>query len=256
MNTWSTLVKELKFHGIELLDSKKCIVRFDGTTPVTQGVFKTIRQLNSVIFHRKQNLLKLWLDMEAALKTTSDRKDVVDEQIIKLFMFSLKDLLNYLLCFESLDSSHFSQSLSFALSRDIQSFTKEQIHQIPDYKISIDFNHRIITRLLYIKRLLSFALMGKKKVAEYDIKTAYGVSGPWSRLDLPLDERVFPFGTETEDRMEDKKNQRRYRKGLENYNNGGAVGEGHYWRELRNEPFSWADRSFDDPYPTRKLLNR
>jgi len=41
-----------------------------------------------------------------------------------------------------------------------------------------------------------------------------------------------------------------------NYNNDGRVGEGFYWRELRNEPFDWADRDWEDPYPSRHLLSR
>jgi hypothetical protein len=255
VDTWTTLVKELKFYGIDLLDSKRCVVRFDGSTPTTQGVFKTIRQINSVINSKKKTLLLLWKEMGTLLLDTSSTPEPIDQCMEKLFIFCLKDMINYLLCFEDLDHSQFHNDISRALSRDIRSFTKNQIYKIPEYKISIDFTHRTITRLLYIKKMLTFVLMGRKKIDAYDMKMASGVSGPWSRLDLPMEERVFPFGTELEERSDDKKKQRRYRKGLENYS-GGGVGEGFYWRELRNEPFTWDDRSFDDPYPRRNLLNR
>ncbi len=82
---------------------------------------------------------------------------------------------------------------------------------------------------------------------------AAGVAGPGSRLDLPLKERVFEFGTEVGNRTKAKQKQRRYRKGLENYDSE-SFAEGHYWRELRNEPFAWSDRNFDDPYPGRNYL--
>jgi len=74
-----------------------------------------------------------------------------------------------------------------------------------------------------------------------------------------MDERVFEWDDIDEEmrgRDRDIRRQKRYRTGLENYNNDGRVGEGFYWRELRNEPFSWHSREFDDPYPSRHLLSR
>ncbi len=102
--------------------------------------------------------------------------------------------------------------------------------------------------------MLSLVATGKKNVIKSEIKTARGISGPWANLDLPLEERKFPFGIELQGRERDKKGQRRYRKGFENYNTEN-VGDGHYWRELRNEPYSWADRNSESPYPHRNLLN-
>ena len=73
-------------------------------------------------------------------------------------------------------------------------------------------------------------------------------------------ERVFEWDDiDEETRMKDQqiRKQRRYRKGLENYNDyGNESFSGHYWRELANEPFSWYDKSFDSPYKTRSYLTR
>ena len=257
---WTILTKELKYYGINLIDHRKCIVNFDNNSPKTQGIFKTIRQLNSTIKNKKKLLFELWTQVENLLNNSpiNQNNNIVDVNMEKLFIFSLKDLLDYLLCFDEKEFTHFTQYISNALSRDIRSFNKEQIYLLPDYKISIDLTHRLITRLMYIQKLLMAALVGKKKAVfrgKFKDKLA-GVAGPWSHLDLPLEERVFPFGTELEERMEDKQKQVRYRKGLEAYNSSEFVGEGHYWRELRNEPFSWSDRSFDDPYPSRSVLSR
>ena len=78
-----------------------------------------------------------------------------------------------------------------------------------------------------------------------------------SALRAKAKERVYDFG---DDHMggavKDRQHQRRYRKNLENYNRAdGGVGEGHYWREIRNEPFSWKDRKDEDPYSHRSVLN-
>jgi hypothetical protein len=256
-DNYTILTKELKYYGINLIDPRKCVVNFDNHSPKTQGIFKTIRQLNSTIKNKKKLLFELWTHVENLLNNSPiiPNNNIIDVNMEKLFIFSLKDLLDYLLCFDEKEFTHFTQSISNALSRDIRSFNKEQIHLLPDYKISIDLTHRLITRLMYIQKLLMAALVKKKK-AVFRGKLAAGIGGPWSRLDLPMEERVFPFGNELEERMEDKQKQVRYRKGLENYNASQFVGEGHYWRELRNEPFSWADRAFDDPYPSRSVLSR
>jgi hypothetical protein len=173
--------------------------------------------------------------------------------MINLFVFSLKDLTKYLLCFDGAEKSKYYMIVSQALSKDVKMFSKDQVYSIPDYKISIDWVSRNVSRLLYVSNLLSLASMGKKRVSQYEIKTAKGVAGPWSRLDLPMEERAFPFGFGLRSREKGKQKQRRYRKGLENYNNDGRVGEGHYWRELRNEPYDWMNREYEDPYPSIKM---
>jgi len=35
---------------------------------------------------------------------------------------------------------------------------------------------------------------------------------------------------------------------------GKEITEGYYWREIRNEPFSWYNRADDSPYPQRDTL--
>jgi len=174
-------------------------------------------------------------------------------------------MVKYLLCFEGAEQSEYYKAVSTSLNRDISTFGRRQVYSLSDYKITIDWISRVISRLLYVSNLLAFASMGPKRVAKYDIKTAKGISydiktakgisGPWAHLDLPMEERVFPFGDEVQNREKSKLQQRRFRKGLENYNNDGRVGEGHYWRELRNEPFSWFDRGSEDPYPSRSMLS-
>ena len=253
MDTWSLLVKELKYYGIELIDNRKCQIRNDNGDVSTHGVIKTIRILNHYIKKQKQLLLELWNDIMNILQEQSPSTEIIDDDMVKLFVFSLKDLTKYLLCFDNAEKSKYYIVVSQALSKDIKIFSKDQVYSIPDYKISIDWVSRNISRLLYISNLLSLASMGKKRVSKMEIKTAKGIAGPWSRLNLPMEERMFPFGFGLRAREKGKQKQRRYTQGLENYNNDGRVGEGHYWRELRNEPYDWMDRDEEDPYPSMKM---
>jgi len=255
MDTWALLEKELNYYGIKLIDNKKCqLIDDDGSVKV-HGVIKTIRLMSRYIKQQKKLLLDMWNEVVEILQDQNPSSNIIDDNMTKLFIFSLKDMTKYLLCFDGAERSKYYMSVSQSLSRDIKSFNKSQVYSIPDYKISIDWISRNISRLLYICNLLSFASMGKKRVSQYDLKMAGGIAGPWSRLNLPMEERKFPFGFGLRSREKGKQKQRRYRKGLENYNNDGRVGEGHYWRELRNEPFDWMDRDFEDPYPSRSMLS-
>jgi len=123
----------------------------------------------------------------------------------------------------------------------------------------LDWIYRRNSILTYIIHLLKFSKAGEEAVCKYVVKTARGVQGPWGNLDLPMLERQFKWddvAEETRGRDRDIKRQHRYRMGLENYNNDGRTGEGFYWREIRNEPFSWYDRDSEDPYPSRHTLSR
>lgn len=256
MDTWALLSKELEYHGIKLINHTKCQISDDSGQTKVQGVIRTIREINGTVKEQKKLLLSLWNETVSLLSEESYSIEILDERMTNLFLFSLKDMIKYLLCFDNSEQSKYYKVISSSLNRDINSFSRDQIYNIPDYKISIDWISRVISRLLYVAKLLAFAAMGPKKVSKYEIKTAKGISGPWAHLDLPMEERVFPFGDEIKQREKGKLQQRRYTQGLENYNNDGRVGEGHYWRELRNEPFSWMDRAFEDPYPSRSLLSR
>ena len=254
MDTWKLLIKELNYYGIKLIDNKKCQLCDDNGDVSTQGVIKTIRLMHSHAKKQKELLLELWNEVVNALQEPTGSSEIIDNDMISLFVFCLKDFTKYLLCFDNAEKSKYYMVISQALSKDIQTFSKNQIYSIPDYKISIDWISRNISRLLYIINLLSLASMGPKRVSK--LKLAGGIAGPWSRLQLPMEERKFPFGFGLRSREKGKQKQNRYTKGLANYNNDGRVGEGHYWRELRNEPFDWMDRNFEDPYPSRYQLSR
>lgn len=257
MATWEILVKELRYQGVRLVDSKKCFIDVEGGSPSAVSTLQAIRQINKAISFNKRSLLSCWRELQELLGTNQVSSQIIDDKLVKLFVFSLKDLLNYLLCFEECDDSQLYASISNALNRDIKSFSKEQISAVPEYKMAIDWFHRTITRLYYIRKLLATAMRGQRYVAKYDVKTARGVSGPWSRTDLPMEERMMPFDSDDiYDRITDKQNQRRYWLGLQNYANDRFVGEGRYWIENNIAPYSWYDREEESPYPMGYKLRR
>lgn len=255
--TWDILKKELAVHGFRLADEQN--VEFYAQSELRRvPIDQAIAMVDSEVKDNIATIKELWKTLAQSLSDSSQpNNQACDCRIINLFIFSLKDLAKLLACFDPEGVSRYHQVLKAALDRDISSFNKSQIDSLLTYKISIDWTHRLIHKLMYIRSLLRFAKQGRFRVSNHKIVTASGVSGPWANLDLPMGERMWNWWEEDENfrgRDLDLRKQRRYRKGLENYNNDGSVGDGHYWRELRNEAYSWDDREDESPYPFRSTL--
>ena len=267
-NTWDILQKETAHYGIKLVDQENC--RFKYKSKIYNAPIKTKIKLIDKQIKENNNLLNnLFSELSDLLnfKPEMEASCAVDVKIVNLFINSLKeiDTLARLLCSACPDTrkelikNGFFKHLQSALNTDYIDFPKDVICCVPDYKLCIDWVIRKNSSLSYVEKLLLFVLSGQVFTNKGVVKTARGISGPWANLDLPMLERVFEWediADEVKGRQKDKQHQRRYRKGFENYNNDGRVGEGFYFRELRNEPFSWYNRSTEDPYPQRHLMSR
>lgn len=252
MNTFDLLQKELKYYGVASIDNNTFKIKLPDGQLQDKNIIEIVKELNIEIKDQKKNMLFLWTEIEKLLSQNKKNNinNIQDLRIIDLFLFSLRDLYKFISCFNQSAKSKFANIILNSLKRDISDFDKNQISQLIDYKIAIDWTHRTIHRLLYMRKLLIFATMDRQKIDQYTVKTARGVSGPWANLDLPFFERVFPFEDQEIDEIStDKQKQRRYRNNMREFNQDGRVAEGFYWRELRNEPYSWENRSFDSPYP-------
>lgn len=250
MNNWELLQQELKYYGIKLSDNR-CIVTENGKT-YKVGIVKILSKIEKSIRENGDLLSDIYKAILDKIVEDNNVQQFFDPQYYKLFVYSLEDLLRFSQIFENKDDC--ADFLKRALDRDILGYSKEQIQFVVRMKICLDWIYRLITRLLYVKKLLSLASMGEKRVLKYKTVTAAGFSGPWSNLDLPMAERVFPFDADDFPlRTKEKQKQRRYRKGFDNYHHPG-VSEGHYWREMRNEPYLWSQRGTESPYPGRSVL--
>ena len=120
MDTWTLLVKELNYYGIKLINNKKCHLSDDNGDVKVQGVIKTVRLLNGHCKKQKKLLLSLWNEITEILQDQSLSLEIIDENMINLFVFSLKDLTKYLLCFDEAEKSEYYMTISKALSKDIK----------------------------------------------------------------------------------------------------------------------------------------
>lgn len=266
-STWEILKRELAYHKIKLIDNKTCHVIHDGKK-YNVPIPKAVNFIHKLIRHNKEHFNSLWNDIPGILTqncSCSCSSSPIDLRLLNLFSESLKDLRLFAQTCSScspefknfLYENRIFKAIKMASLVDIQKFSPETISTLPDYEIAIIWTFRKNCSLDYISNLLLFSMKGQEYVCSKLVKTARGISGPWSNLDLPMQERTFSWSDIEEEvtgREKDKERQRRYRQGFENYNNDGRVGEGYYWRELRNEPFSWYNRGTDSPYPSRSTL--
>ena len=268
MNTsWELLKKELAFYGIRLVDEGVCQFYTRDNDFKTYTVAKAIKTLKGQLEYQKDVFKFLWrqtVDLIHSDGVEHNDLKTVDSRVLSLFVFSMKDLAKFVDIFDDLDNSCLKKVILESVSKDIANFNPKQIKMLPNFKISIDWTFRSMNKISYLIDLLRAASGGQAYVDSFAVKTAglysgSGVGGPWGNLDLPELERVWPWKDEDENlrgHSKDIRKQTRYRQGLENYNNDGSVGEGFYWREVKNEPYSWYDRSEEEPYYSRYLLSR
>jgi hypothetical protein len=263
-NAWINLKLELGIFGIKLENEKECSYVQD--SKLVRSLIIDYRKILYTQYCKnykkaKELLIELANNMQDEfISGNYIHLELEDEKTIKLFLKAFKGLkdLCTLLGDTNKDFDRFfretgiSRILSRALNRDFMKFSKKLKWQIIDYKILLDWIYRRNQKFIYLDRLLSWANYGPHQLENFVVKSASGFGGFFANLDLPMLERVFPFGEVAEDlygRGRDSKHQARYTAALEAYNNDGRVGEGHYWVEYRNLPYSWDKRETESPYP-------
>jgi len=241
------LKKELAIHGVTVNQGN--VKTKSGVLPVGHAL-ALYKAKAKAAFELTE---KLWNELSSILREPSPRNGKATEGIDNIFIHSLQGLKRMVYLFPGL--SNFIQienSICFALSKDINEFSYRIMSKIIEYKMAIEWVGHIIAKNLYIKSLIAIYA---KYLINKDVTIAKGVHGPFSNLDIPMQERVFDWSSisdEVAGRENDKQGQRRYKMGLEGYNDP-RVNEGFVWRELRNEPFLWGKEG-ENPYPHRNTL--
>ena len=241
MNNWELLQKELAINNIQVIDKETCLDT-ESNTKVSVGKFivkikKDLDSESDLFYEYIEKTLKLLYEGYPQMPEAG-----IDELRVKLFISSLKKFCDL---FQLISGKKIHD---IYLGRDITEYSREVIETLPDFLASLDLLYRSCSISRYKMKLLRCYRAGENKTNRIKLKTAAGVNAPWGRMDLPLLERTFPYSDieeEMQGKRDDIKRQDRYQKGFEAYNNDGRVGEGHYWREMKNEPFLWSDRFTD-----------
>lgn len=240
------LEKELRINNIECIDCNN--IKYKGKTIALR---KCINILEKSAKGNKRILYRLWMNIVKELNKKETGTSCPMTTL--LFIPAVKSLYNLAQQFDILNSNGVTNALKETVNQDHAMFSGKVMSNIVEYRLAIEWTHHLIRKDLYI-----CALVKKyEQLMRKDIVVARGVAGPWSRVDIPMLERVFEWDDIAEEvagREKDKRQQRRYRMGLEQYGEGdSSPNEGFYWREIRNEPYLF-DSTEDSTYPHRNLL--
>lgn len=257
-DTWDILIKELEVFGIKIINGE-CVFEYKGKKYKSK-VGTKINLFKKEFYKNEEALKDILKQASDSLQVSGcGMRPLEDTKNIKLFIFSVKELYELSVRFSESDKklkkfifdNDISSKFKSCIDGDYQDFSNDIILSLPDFKIAIDFIYRKNCLLSYLASLLKLVKKEKTRINNIIIKEARGVQGPWGNLDLPKLERVFSWDDIQEEvagRDRDKRQQKRYRMGHDNYSKGDKFGEGFYWREMANEPYSWDNRYTDSPY--------
>lgn len=238
--------KELAAQGIVPTDGNTC--QWNGRR---LSFDQCKKKLLSSAADNKRILLRLWTEVAEHLgqKETGEPCPVARS----MFVPAVQSLYALASNFAKLHENGVVAALKQALNNDSNAYSRLIMSKVVEFRLAIDWVHHLVRRDLYLCALIDAY---RRSLQDHQV-VARGVAGPWSNLDLPMQERVFEWEDIEEEvagRERDKRNQRRYRMGLENYGTGDfSPNEGFFWREIRNEPYSFDDDS-SNTYPHRSLL--
>lgn len=148
----------------------------------------------------------------------------------------------YLFSKQFSDLEDFSRLLRHLLDIDIMNVDSDLVAEFNKAYLKIKLMHRLIMsekyRTAIIKRYLKI-----KKIAQ--------ISGPWANLDLPMQERVWPYA-EDEEYFEHRKKARREQARYNPENT--ADGFYYIWQDRNRDPYLFRDMKTDSPYKSRHLI--
>lgn len=251
----ASLEAELEYYGYRIINSQ--VISLDGSIVDSIDMFNL--RLCSLEKDQVCLLKKSWKNIELNVKAIAGGIGVGGLRVLQKCISRLirKTKNNILLLSES--CSYLNKISSRAA--DIMSHaTAEQAAVVLSTIELYEYNIKKLAYLRYIVNLHQKLTTESGVKIATDVALNSSIQGPYSNLDLPIQERVFTWGDISEDvsnRQDLKQKQRRYRLGLED-NAPSDTKVGFYWRELRNEPYLMpsgsAEAGYETSYPYRANL--
>ena len=191
----------------------------------------------------KQHLFETWHELQLVaqkmLREDGQNNGSLDNL---LFLNAVKKSFELSSIFTDLKS--ISKTIRQLLDTDIASSDSQLIQHFNDDYLRIQCLHRLMMIELYRKRLIHRYMTVTKQAQ---------ISGPWSNLDLPIEERVWEWDDGEEEYFA---NRQRSRREQIRYNPENATRSGFYyvWQDLNRDPYLFTDMEENSPYKSRRLL--
>jgi hypothetical protein len=234
------LEHELKACGIDI--DVPVVIDINGEEEECQTLENALKKIDQQIADAKKELFEKWKTIGQIAKNAVYEKKYNDSPCLGniLFLHNVKKSHIFSLFFDEL--KEISKSIEMMFSKDISIIDHELVEKYNDVFLEIRILHILVMREIYRKKILK-KYMSLNKIAS--------ISGPWANLDLPMQERVYPWAPEEEEyqqqRTTAKQKQSRYNPEYS------AFGTYYEWVELRNNPYKFGDWS-ESPYPGREQI--
>lgn len=202
----------------------------------------------------KEHLWGLWQKLEH-LSTVIANNEAGNRESIDNILFLNNVKKSFSLSSQFDDLGTVSSAIKQLLDIDINSVHNNLIVQFNQTFLSVKLLHRLIMIELYrLKVIRQCGKMGK--VSGVGVEKVGSVSGPWANLDLPTQERVWPWDQAEEEyfsnRQKSRREQVRYNpEEAENTN-----GVFFVWVDQNRSPYRWTDRQIESPYKSRLLVSQ
>lgn len=232
---------ELAINGISILTDGQCVVSSaESETPITISCEEKFQQLHHSIKINKLEFKRMWNLFSDSLEKCGNSNVGGSPSTEKMYISSLK--YAYKMTKKYRYFSSYKNKLKSHLNKDIKQCSESSMSTVIDYHLCMDWIYKDIKNDIYkINLFKAFSKLNQVKKAQQMTPSA---------MDLPMKERVWQWKEDEEDwdqRQKDIRNQQRYQL-PETYNDPDSFEEGFYWREMRNDPYSFWDEE-NDPYP-------
>lgn len=249
------LKAELIYYGYIVNNGQVTFV--DGSISEPMSLF--VSRLSSLQEEQIELLKEAWKKVETHFKALAGGISIHGLRVLQKAAIRLFRKSNTFVLKDKSVSIHLKKLCSLAADR-MSHATAEQGAVVISVIELHEYNIKKIGYLKYlIKQYEDLSKNSNIKIAT-DVALNSSVQGPYSNLDLPVEERVFTWNDiseEVQGRQDLKQKQRRYRMGLED-NAPSDTKVGFYWRELRNEPYlmpaGTEEAGYESSYPYRANL--
>ena len=244
-NANDILSMELDIFGISQISPDQCEVEVGDELLKCSSLKECMALISDGIEELKDSIWDKWCDLEAIANLICNNDGgnpgTLDNII---FLYNIKSAYWLVSLFTDLED--IKKSIFALFNIDIADASDILISKFNRLYIQIKVIHRLIMKEMYRIELI-------KKYSKLN-KIAQGASGPWSNLDLPMNERVWEWDAGETEYFQNRTNERRSQKRYNpEYNSQGFF---YVWPEpASRDPYLFEDRSDESPYRSRLMLS-
>lgn len=235
--------QELPLYGVNIGDNS-CSIRIGDQDIICDSIDEAIHHLNCGISELKGILLQRWRELSLLCSSIINATDTNTPSLDNVFFLTnLRKIYFFSRLYDDFDIV--SNTIKSLFNVDITNISNESICLFNTLYLNIKAIHLLLETEIYKACLLDNLV---------NTKTAQSVSGPWSNLDLEMEERMWS-GEDNDDEMTERtrarKNQTRYNPEYLDDDEDDKKRTYFKWDDYNRSPYKFdGSVDLDSPYPS------